>query len=99
MDRIAAKIRSELTKTLAQGVSDSTRSLETSIEGFVEKVFSVHGFLHNVWEAIGHNDESATNLPIIITAALWVTVLLIVLSIIADAILAQLDPRVRGSGY
>jgi ABC-type dipeptide/oligopeptide/nickel transport system permease component len=65
----------------------------------VEKVFSVPGFLHNVWEAIGHNDESATNLPIIITAALWVTVLLIFLSILADAILAQLDPRVRGSGF
>jgi ABC-type dipeptide/oligopeptide/nickel transport system permease component len=28
-----------------------------------------------------------------------VTVLLIVLSILADAILAQLDPRVRGSGF
>ena len=65
----------------------------------VEKVFSLPGFLHNVWEAIGHNDESATNLPIIITAALWVTVLLIVLSILADAILAQIDPRVRGSGF
>jgi peptide/nickel transport system permease protein len=65
----------------------------------VEKVFSIPGFLHNVWEAIGHNDESATNLPIIITAALWVTVLLIILSILADAILAQLDPRVRGSGF
>jgi len=30
---------------------------------------------------------------------LWVTVLLIVLSILADAILGQLDPRVRGSGF
>jgi peptide/nickel transport system permease protein len=61
----------------------------------VERVFSVQGFYHYVWDAIGNNDESAINLPIIITAALWTTVLLIVLGIIADAILGRLDPRVR----
>jgi peptide/nickel transport system permease protein len=61
----------------------------------VERVFSVQGFYHYVWDAIGNNDESAINLPIIITAALWTTVLLIVLGIIADAILGHLDPRVR----
>lgn len=65
----------------------------------VERVFSVPGFFHNVWEAIGHNGESAINLPIIITAALWTTVLLIVLGIIADTILGQLDPHVRGSAF
>lgn len=65
----------------------------------VEQLFSVPGFFHNVWEAIGHNGESAINLPIIITAALWTTVLLIVLGIIADAILGQLDPRVRGAAF
>jgi len=65
----------------------------------VERLFSVPGFFANLWEAIGHNSETATNLPIIITAALWTTVLLIVLSIIADAIVEQLDPRVRGSAY
>ena len=36
--------------------------------------------LHNVWAAIGHNGENAINLPIIIAAALWMTVLLIVLA-------------------
>jgi peptide/nickel transport system permease protein len=61
----------------------------------VERVFSVQGFYHYVWDAIGNNDESAINLPIMITAALWTTVLLIVLGIIADAILGHLDPRVR----
>jgi peptide/nickel transport system permease protein len=65
----------------------------------VEQVFSVPGFFHYLWDAIGNNDESAINLPIIITAALWTTVLLIVLSIIADAILGQLDPRVRNSAF
>jgi peptide/nickel transport system permease protein len=65
----------------------------------VERVFSVPGFFHYVWEAIGHNDETAIDLPIIITAALWMTVLLIVLSIIADTILEQLDPRVRDSAF
>jgi peptide/nickel transport system permease protein len=61
----------------------------------VERVFSVQGFYHFVWDAIGNNDESAINLPIIITAALWTTVLLIVLGIIADAIVGRLDPRVH----
>ena len=65
----------------------------------VERVFSVPGFFHNFWEAIGHNDESAINLPIIIAAALWMTVLLIVLGILADAILERLDPRVRGAAF
>ena len=65
----------------------------------VEQVFSVPGFFHYVWEAIGHNNESAINLPIIIAAALWTTVLLIVLSMIADTILGQLDPRVRDSAF
>lgn len=63
----------------------------------VERVFSIPGFFHNVWGAIGHNGESAINLPIIIAAALWTTVLVIVLGILADAILGRLDPRVRGA--
>ena len=37
------------------------------------------------------------NLPIVIAAALWMTVLLIVLGMLADAIVARLDPRVRGA--
>jgi ABC-type dipeptide/oligopeptide/nickel transport system permease component len=52
-----------------------------------------------VWTAIGHNNESAINLPIIIAAALWTTVLLIVLGMLADAILWRLDPRVRGTAF
>jgi peptide/nickel transport system permease protein len=65
----------------------------------VERLFSVPGFFHNVWEAIGHNGESATNAPIIMAAALWTTVLLIVLGLLADAILGLLDPRVRGAAF
>jgi peptide/nickel transport system permease protein len=65
----------------------------------VERVFSVPGFFHYLWEAIGHNAESANNLPIIIAAALWTTVLLIVLGMLADAILGRLDPRVRGAAF
>jgi peptide/nickel transport system permease protein len=65
----------------------------------VERVFSVPGFFHYVWAAIGHNDESAINLPIIIAAALWTTVLLIVLGMLADVILERLDPRVRGAAF
>ena len=65
----------------------------------VEMVFSVPGFFHYVWAAIGHNDESAINLPIVIAAALWTTVLLIVLGILADAIVGRLDPRVRSAAF
>jgi peptide/nickel transport system permease protein len=65
----------------------------------VERVFSVPGFFHYVWKAIGHNGASAIDLPIIIAAALWTTVLVIVLALIADAILGQLDPRVRGAAF
>jgi peptide/nickel transport system permease protein len=61
----------------------------------VERVFSVPGFFLNVWGAIGHNGESAINLPIIIAAAIWTTVLLIVLGALSDFILGRLDPRVR----
>ena len=49
--------------------------------------------LPNEWP----NGESAVNLPIIMAAALWTTVLLIVLGLLADTILGLLDPRVRGA--
>ena len=65
----------------------------------VERVFSVPGFYHNVWEAIGHNGESAINLPIIMAAALWTSVLLIVLAVVADAMLGLLDPKVRDAAF
>jgi peptide/nickel transport system permease protein len=65
----------------------------------VERVFSVPGFFHNVWTAIGHNGENAINLPIIMAAALWMSVLLIVLSIVADAMLGLLDPKVREAAF
>ena len=63
----------------------------------VEQVFSVPGFFYYVWAAIGHNSENAINLPIVIAAALWMTVLLIFLTLLADAIVGRLDPRVRGA--
>ena len=65
----------------------------------VEQVFSVPGFFHSLWAAIGHDDESAINLPIVIAAALWTTVLLIVLGMLADAIVGRLDPRVRDAAF
>lgn len=63
----------------------------------VERVFSVPGFFYNLWQAIGHNGEGAINLPIVIAAALWTTVLLVVLGMLADLIVDRLDPRVRGA--
>ena len=57
----------------------------------VEMVFSVPGS-STTSGAIGHNTENAINLPIVIAAALWMTVLLIVLGLLADAIVG---PRWR----
>ena len=65
----------------------------------VEQLFSVPGFFNHVWDAIGHNDENAINLPIIIAAALWTSVLLIVLGVVADAMLGLLDPKVRDAAF
>jgi peptide/nickel transport system permease protein len=65
----------------------------------VERLFSIPGFFHSVWDAIGHNGESAISLPIIISAALWTTVLLIVLGLLADAMLVLLDPKIRAGTY
>jgi ABC-type dipeptide/oligopeptide/nickel transport system permease component len=65
----------------------------------VEQVFSVPGFFYYVWAAIGHNGENAINLPIVIAAALWMTVLVIVLAMLADAIVGRLDPRVRDAAF
>jgi peptide/nickel transport system permease protein len=65
----------------------------------VEQVFSVPGFFHYVWAAIGNNNESAINLPIVIAAALWMTVLLIVLGMLADFVVGRLDPRVRDAAF
>jgi len=65
----------------------------------VEQLFSVPGFFHHVWDAIGHNDENAINLPIIMAAALWTSVLLIVLAVVADAMLGLLDPKVRDAAF
>jgi peptide/nickel transport system permease protein len=65
----------------------------------VERVFSVPGFYRYVWDAIGHNGENVINLPIVIAGALWTTVLLIVLGILADAMLGLLDPRVRSAAF
>jgi peptide/nickel transport system permease protein len=61
----------------------------------VEMVFSVPGFFYYVWGAIGNNSENAINRPFVVAGAVWRTVLLIILGLVADAILERLDPRVR----
>lgn len=65
----------------------------------VERVFSVPGFFHDLWEAMGHNDESAIDLGTVSAVAQWATVFVIVLGILSDAVLARLDPRVRYSAF
>jgi hypothetical protein len=50
-------------------------------------------------EALRRPRESAINLPIIMAAALWTSVLLIVLAVVADAMLGLLDPKVRDAAF
>ena len=65
----------------------------------VEQVFSVPGFFYYVLGCDRPQQQNAINRPIVIAAALWMTVLLIVLGLLADAILWRLDPRVRGAAF
>ena len=81
--------------TIGESFAPVTLPLFLTNVMLVEGLFSVPGFFNNVWGAIGHNDESAIDLPIITAAALWTTVLLIVLGLVADVMLGLLDPKVR----
>ena len=101
MQRVDAELAQEATapRDLSPTVAFAPVTLPLFLTNviLVESVFSVPGFFYYLWGAIGHNGENAINLPIVIAAALWMTVLLIILGMLADAIVARLDPRVRGA--
>jgi peptide/nickel transport system permease protein len=65
----------------------------------VERVLGVPGFFHYLWKAVGHNSESALDLATLSAIALWATVLVIVLELVADAALGRLDPRIRDAAF
>jgi peptide/nickel transport system permease protein len=64
----------------------------------VEIAFSVPGFFHYTWKALGHVDPpERTDIPMLQALTIWSTVLIVVLGLLADAALPRLDPRVRSS--
>ena len=65
----------------------------------VERVLGVPGFFHYLWKAVGHNSESQIDLSTLSALALWATVLVIGLGLVADAVLGRLDPRVRDAAF
>lgn len=65
----------------------------------VERVLGVPGFFHLLWKAVGHNAESTIDLTTLSAMALWATVLVIGLELLADAVLGRLDPRIRDAAF
>ena len=69
----------------------------------VERTLSVPGFFKYTWRAAGHENLSVAardpvpDFALLCALGLWGAVLLIVLGLIADAIVARFDPRVRAS--
>jgi peptide/nickel transport system permease protein len=62
----------------------------------VEIVFSVPGFFKNVRRAIGQDKAfPGVDIPMLQALALWAALLIVVMSILADVLLAAIDPRVR----
>ena len=66
----------------------------------VERVLSVPGFFRFTWKALGHVEPldrsfHARDYPMIQALTLWGAVLIIVSSLVLDAVLHRLDPRVR----
>jgi peptide/nickel transport system permease protein len=66
----------------------------------VERTLSVPGFFKYTWRASGHANpgrDPVPDFPTLCALGLWAAVLLIVLGLIADGIVALVDPRVRTS--
>jgi peptide/nickel transport system permease protein len=66
----------------------------------VERVVSFPGFFGFTWRALGHLQSEgphSVDLPMIQALTLWGAVLIIVSSLILDAVLRHLDPRIRAT--
>jgi peptide/nickel transport system permease protein len=67
---------------------------------FVEYVFSVPGFFRHTKRALGQAPgwPPTIDIPTLQALALWASVLIVALSLLADLAIVRLDPRVRASG-
>jgi peptide/nickel transport system permease protein len=66
----------------------------------VERTMSVPGFFKYTWRAAGHANpgrDPVPDFPLLCALALWATVLLLAIGLIADLIVGRIDPRVRAS--
>jgi peptide/nickel transport system permease protein len=66
----------------------------------VERVFSFPGFFGFTWRALGNlqpQGPHTIDYPMIEALTLWAAVLIIVSSLILDAVLHRLDPRIRAT--
>jgi peptide/nickel transport system permease protein len=66
----------------------------------VERTLSVPGFFKYTWRASGHANpfrDPVPDFPLLCALGVWGAVLLIVVGLLADAIVARFDPRVRTS--
>jgi peptide/nickel transport system permease protein len=66
----------------------------------VERVLSVPGFFRFTWKALGHVEPidrsiHARDYPMLQALTLWGAVLIIVSSLVLDAVMHRLDPRIR----
>jgi peptide/nickel transport system permease protein len=66
----------------------------------VERVLSVPGFFRFTWKALGHVEPidqyvHARDFPMLQAMTLWGAVLIIVSSLVLDAVMHRLDPRIR----
>jgi peptide/nickel transport system permease protein len=66
----------------------------------VEYVFSVPGFFRHTKRALGKAPgwPPTIDIPTLQALALWASVLIVLLSLLADLAIVRLDPRVRASG-
>jgi len=91
--------------TTASFVGISIPLLVTNLV-LVERTLAVPGFLRHTWKALGNMDPGHDRLndlkiqpdfPMLCALTVWGCVLIVVLSLISDAVLPRLDPRIRGS--
>ena len=67
----------------------------------VEWVFSIPGFFRHMRRALGQNygaPENYIDIPMLQGLAMWASVLIVAVSLLADLAIARVDPRIRAGG-
>jgi hypothetical protein len=64
----------------------------------VEWVFSIPGFFRHTKRALAQAEPPTIDVPTLQALALWASVLIVVISALADIALVRIDPRLRATG-